>query len=178
LTWRIGTPPVIALRDPVDELELDPPAAGQREPIVIYSPPMVVTLPKVIEAPAPAPQAVVQRELVPVYGTHVLFDTNRWDMTPLAQVSLKIAAQRALQIPGSRIGVATGHADVRGSKDRNRVLAQNRAESVIAFLVGFGYPRDQIELVNAGDAQPLMAGTTPAAHQANRRVDVVVMGLN
>ena len=170
LTWRIGVPPTVAVAD----LEEDPPSAGVTERVIrIDYPPEV----RVIREVVPVPVATVTPVLAPVYATHVLFDTNRWDMSPVAQVTLKIAAQRALAIPGSRIGVAAGHADVTGNKQRNRQLAQNRAESVIAFLVGYGYPRDQIEVVNEGDDSPLFSGRTARDHQGNRRVDVTVVGV-
>lgn len=168
LTWRIGVPPTTAQA----EIEMDPPSAGPvepAEPIVIYTPPEVRVLREVQVQPA-------AEVLVPVYGTSVLFDTDKWAIDAAGEVNLRIAAQRAMQIPGSRIGVATGHADVRGSKNRNRILAQNRAEAAVAYLIHYGYPRDQIDVVNAGDDQPLFTGSTPADHQGNRRVDVIVMG--
>ena len=172
LTWRIGVPPVVA------EVDIDPPAAGPVEPQVIRIdyPPEVRVLR--VEVPVPTPVLVeAPPKIGVIHAGSVLFDTGRADMGPVAQVTTKILVARALQVPGSSIGVAVGHADIRGRTDRNAKLAQDRAEAVVAWLVAWGFPRDRIIVQSEGDTRPLFPGRTPADHQGNRRVDVTITGV-
>lgn len=163
-------PPVVA------EVDLDPPAAGpvEREVIRIDYPPEV----RVLRVEVPTPVLVeAPPKIGIVHAGSVLFDTGRADMGPVAQVTTKILVARALQVPGASIGVAVGHADIRGRADRNAKLAQARAEAVVAWLVAWGFPRERIVLDSHGDTQPLFPGRTPADHQGNRRVDVTITGV-
>lgn len=165
-------PPVVAVVEPEPEVA--------ERVIRIDYPPEVRVLREAypVYVPTPTPVLVeVPPKVGIVHAGSVLFETGRADMNPVAQVTTKILVARALQVPGASIGVATGHADIRGRADRNAKLAQDRAEAVVAWLVAWGFPRERITLTSHGDTQPLFAGRTPADHQGNRRVDVTITGV-
>ena len=66
-----------------------------------------------------------------------------------------------------------GHADERGTREYNLALGERRANSIMNFLVVNGAARSQIETVSYGEERPADRGTSEAAHQANRRVEVI-----
>jgi len=74
--------------------------------------------------------------------------------------------------PNKRIRLE-GHADERGTREYNLALAERRAMSIMNFLVVNGASRAQIETVSYGEERLADSGSSEAAHQQNRRVEIV-----
>jgi len=74
--------------------------------------------------------------------------------------------------PNKRIRLE-GHADERGTREYNLALGERRAQSIMNFLVVNGASRSQIEIVSYGEERPADTGTSDAAYQRNRRVEIV-----
>lgn len=66
-----------------------------------------------------------------------------------------------------------GHADERGTREYNLALGERRAQSIMNFLIVNGASRSQIETVSYGEERPADRGTTEAAYQRNRRVEII-----
>lgn len=67
-----------------------------------------------------------------------------------------------------------GHADARGAADANRLLSQQRAESVRAYLVGsHSIPESRLRAVGKGDTEPM--NTRDVAAAENRRVTITTI---
>ena len=69
-----------------------------------------------------------------------------------------------------------GHADERGSTEYNLALGSSRAESVRAFLAGFGISGDRFTTTSFGEDRPLVNRSDEAAWAQNRRVEFVITG--
>ena len=69
-----------------------------------------------------------------------------------------------------------GHADERGSTEYNLALGSRRAESVKAFLAGFGISADRFTTTSFGEDRPLVNRSDEAAWARNRRVEFVITG--
>jgi peptidoglycan-associated lipoprotein len=67
-----------------------------------------------------------------------------------------------------------GHADERGTSEYNFALANDRAESVIRFLTGFGLDMGRFSSVSYGEERPAVQGSTESAWAQNRRVEFVI----
>ena len=76
--------------------------------------------------------------------------------------------------PSKRIRLE-GHADERGTREYNLALGERRANGILNFLIVNGASRSQIETVSYGEERPADRGTTEAAYQRNRRVEIVDM---
>lgn len=68
-----------------------------------------------------------------------------------------------------------GHTDSTGSEEFNDHLSQQRAESVMQYLLANNVLReDQVGAAGFGSSRPLASNTTPEGRAANRRIDVVI----
>lgn len=105
----------------------------------------------------------------------ITFVTNSAELTPDAQSKLDIVA-RALQaekLADFSFSVE-GHADPRGSHERNLQLSQARAESVVEYLTTRHHiERDRLKPVGKGDTE-LANPARPAAPE-NRRVTILTV---
>ena len=65
-----------------------------------------------------------------------------------------------------------GHTDDRGGREYNLGLGQKRADAVRKALSLMGVADSQMEAVSFGKAKPAVPGTSEAAMQENRRVEI------
>lgn len=143
-----------------------------------------ITESALVEALTPAPAPMLTRSLnaAPAAAPKpakaallITFETNATALTPGAKRELDIVG-RALNT--SKLAdfnfVIEGHADPRGSAERNRRLSEGRAAAVREYLVQNQSVReDRLKAVGKGDLEPLNANN-PAAPE-NRRVVFVNM---
>lgn len=74
--------------------------------------------------------------------------------------------------PSKRIRLE-GHADERGTREYNLALGERRSNGILNYLIVNGASRNQIETVSYGEERPADRGTSEAAYQRNRRVEIV-----
>ena len=143
-----------------------------------------ITESALVEALTPAPAPILTRSLnaAPAAAPKpakaallITFETNATALTTGAKRELDIVG-RALNT--SKLAdfnfVIEGHADPRGSAERNRRLSEGRAAAVREYLVQNQSVReDRLKAVGKGDREPLNADN-PAAPE-NRRVVFVNM---
>lgn len=109
----------------------------------------------------------------------VLFDFNKASLKPGARERLAKLAGVLLAYPGSYQMEIEGHTDSVGSDNYNQKLSEDRAASVRAYLLESGIVADKITAVRGfGKAQPVATNDTPEGRQQNRRVEIVIVGLD
>jgi len=69
-----------------------------------------------------------------------------------------------------------GHTDSIGSKEKNRVLSQKRADSIKSYLVSKGIKADRLNPIGYGESKPLVKNNSKTNRQINRRVEFKVKG--
>jgi outer membrane protein OmpA-like peptidoglycan-associated protein len=105
----------------------------------------------------------------------ILFDFNKADLRPEAQLNLAKVSVILMQYPEMHISVE-GHTDNVGSEDYNLKLSEKRAKSVYDFLVSQGVAADHLDTKGFGMSQPVASNETAEGRQKNRRVDLVIRG--
>jgi peptidoglycan-associated lipoprotein len=104
------------------------------------------------------------------------FDYNQHTLRPDAITALQKDSTELRDIlkdyPAYKLTIE-GHADERGSAEYNMTLAQARAESAKAYLVGVGIPSDQLGLISYGKEKPVCTESTEPCWQKNRRIHIV-----
>lgn len=109
-----------------------------------------------------------------VLEERVLFDTDRARVRHAAHPILHAVLELVRQHPEWTLLRVEGHADVRGTDDRNLQLSTRRARAVMERLVQFGLASERIAYEGYGESRPVIEGETEEAHQLNRRVEIVV----
>lgn len=105
----------------------------------------------------------------------VTFETASAELTPEATQILDRIAEQLVANADVRVRV-NGHTDSTGSRASNLTLSQNRAESVVRYLIGRGVPADRMESQGFGPDQPVATNDTPEGRQENRRVELERIG--
>ena len=83
--------------------------------------------------------------------------------------------QKAIRTFGEPDVTIEGHTDSTGSEAVNELLSQQRAESVLEYLVANRtLPADKILAVGYGSLRPLASNATPEGRAVNRRIDVII----
>lgn len=70
----------------------------------------------------------------------------------------------------------SGHTDNVGSDKTNLKLSNDRAKSVVAYLIKKGIPESRLEYKGYGESQPIAGNDTPEGRSQNRRVEFKVIG--
>jgi len=70
-----------------------------------------------------------------------------------------------------------GHTERRGSARLNRILSQDRADAVKAYLVKAGIDEKRIKTKGYGSSKPVTDGKTELERKQNRRVEYTILSL-
>lgn len=156
-----------------------PPTAALPEPKPV-EPPKPVELPKAVPEPRPTPQQVQAAKscqdtlrTVAAQGT-LLFRYGSADLAPGSNDTLDKLAAAAKACPDMLIEVG-GHSSIEGEAQANLRLSQNRAQSVVDYLVKTGgVDTRQLEAKGYGVEKPVAPNTTPENLARNRRIEFSV----
>lgn len=103
------------------------------------------------------------------------FDNGKTELSPRAYTDLDLIAQAVIST-GQTI-VIEGHTDTAPSTGHlsNWEVSSMRAGSVLRYLVNkHNFPKTAAAIAGYGDSRPVDLGTTEAARQVNRRVEIFI----
>lgn len=104
----------------------------------------------------------------------VNFETASAKLKPESTATLDDVAASLNKHPEMQIEIA-GHTDSRGSRALNQKLSQNRAASVLEYLVSQGVARDRLTAKGYGLSQPIADNATEEGRAQNRRVELHIL---
>jgi outer membrane protein OmpA-like peptidoglycan-associated protein len=105
----------------------------------------------------------------------VLFDYDKFDLKPEAQIELERVAAIITRYPTARI-LISGHTSSEGSTAYNQDLSEKRAASVQAFLsTRIGTLRYTNEAHGSGESRPIASNQTEEGRERNRRVEILIL---
>ena len=70
----------------------------------------------------------------------------------------------------------SGHTDNKGSADYNQKLSENRAKSVVEYLIEKGIDKNRLQYKGYGFASPIAPNDTEEGRQLNRRTEFEILG--
>ena len=70
-----------------------------------------------------------------------------------------------------------GHTERRGSARLNKILSQDRADAVKAYIVQAGIHEKRIKTKGYGSSKPVTDGKTELERKQNRRVEYTILSL-
>ena len=106
-----------------------------------------------------------------VLDEQVLFETNLSEIRPESHKLLERLVKLLNEHPEYVTVSVDGHTDERGSEELNQRLSEERAKSVMNFLVAHGVSANRLTARGLGASQPRIQRSDPLAYTLNRRVE-------
>ncbi|MFH1051048.1 MAG: OmpA family protein [bacterium] len=108
------------------------------------------------------------------FRLNAYFDTGKWDLRSESFPDLE-RLLKMMQDNTKMIIEVEGHTDSRGASKPNQVLSENRAKSVLDWLVERGIEGKRVTHIGYGENMPCATNKTEPGRQLNRRIEVSVM---
>jgi len=130
------------------------------------------------------PLVPITNDLIPVTLKNVFFDLSKATLRPESSVELNKLVDFLNANPTLKIEIS-GHTDTRGDAKENLLLSENRAKSVVDFLIAKGITATRLSSKGYGESKPIISDEKIAmltseeakekAHQENRRTDYKIV---
>lgn len=105
---------------------------------------------------------------------NVFFETGKWDLKPESKIELNRLADLLKANPDKKIEIG-GHTDNVGSDESNLTLSNNRAASVVTYLVTQGIDAARLTSKGYGETVPLATNDTDEGRAKNRRTEFKII---
>jgi outer membrane protein OmpA-like peptidoglycan-associated protein len=105
---------------------------------------------------------------------NVFFDFDKWSLRPESFVELDRVVKLLAENPAIEIELSA-HTDSRGSDDYNFKLSDNRARSVMEYILSKGIEASRLTSQGYGEKNPVATNDTDEGRQLNRRVEFKIM---
>lgn len=126
----------------------------------------------VTASPPPPPARKVEK--IEIRET-IQFETGKATIKRRSHVIL----DEVVKVMQTRTGISKvrieGHTDAVGDAEKNRTLSQERAESVLEYLVKKGITRNRLEAKGYGPDKPVSSNNTDEGRSKNRRVEFTIV---
>lgn len=100
------------------------------------------------------------------------FDTNKWELKEDGVATVREIVAMLKAAPALKLSIE-GHTDNVGTPAANKVLAENRAQSVMKAIVAGGISAARLTAVGFGQEVPVADNRTAEGRAKNRRVELV-----
>ncbi len=117
---------------------------------------------------------------------NIFFDLSKWSLRNESVNELERLIKLMNENPTMKIELS-GHTDTRGSVESNRILSENRAKSVVEYLIDHGIDKTRLKYAGYGEKEPIHSDSKVYAekskskreelHQNNRRTEFKVLSL-
>ena len=112
-------------------------------------------------------------EKISFAARNVFFSTGSYKLLsksnkPLNDVAGLMKADTTLRLS------IEGHTDSQGSDEMNQTLSENRAKSVMNYLISKGVPANRLSSAGFGETKPVADNATAAGRAKNRRTEMIV----
>jgi len=107
---------------------------------------------------------------------NIFFDVNKFDLKPESQVELDKIVQLLNDNPLVKVQIS-GHTDNVGKPAENLALSNNRAKTVVSYLINKRIAPQRLSYKGFGETQPVADNKTEEGKAKNRRTEMKVVGL-
>jgi outer membrane protein OmpA-like peptidoglycan-associated protein len=105
---------------------------------------------------------------------NVFFDFDKWGLRPESYIELDRVVKLLTENPALEIEMSA-HTDSRGSDEYNFKLSDNRARSVMEYILSKGIAANRIISKGYGETVPVATNETDDGRQLNRRVEFTIL---
>lgn len=104
---------------------------------------------------------------------NIYFHTNSANLQEISYEPLNQLADILKRYPAAKLTIE-GHTDNTGSDAHNLTLSNNRAKSVVDYLVNKGIDAKRLNAVGYGETKPVTTNNTSEGRTLNRRVELIL----
>lgn len=108
---------------------------------------------------------------------NIFFDVNRYELKPASMAELDLLVKLLNENPGIRIEIG-GHTDDTGKPADNLLLSNNRAKSVVNYLLSKGIAAPRLSPKGYGETSPVADNKTEEGRARNRRTEMKITGVS
>lgn len=119
------------------------------------------------------PEIETLKTMVNWAAQQIFFETASYRLLPRSFPPLDSVVNLLQKYPVLQLTIE-GHTDNTGTVLYNQSLSENRAGSVMQYLVKAGIPADRLQATGHGQQQPIAPNSTREGQAANRRVVLVL----
>ncbi len=105
---------------------------------------------------------------------NIFFDFNKSVLRPESIPELERLIKLMTDFPTLKIEIS-GHTDNIGTAAYNKTLSENRAKSVVDYLISKGITKDRMTFVGYGFDKPIATNETEEGRQQNRRTEFKIV---
>jgi outer membrane protein OmpA-like peptidoglycan-associated protein len=105
---------------------------------------------------------------------NIFFDFDKATLRPESTNELERLTKLLNDVPTLKIEIS-GHTDNKGSASYNQTLSENRAKSVVDYLISKGIAKERLEFKGYGLSQPIAGNETDEGRQLNRRTEFKIL---
>lgn len=105
---------------------------------------------------------------------NIFFDLDKYNLRPESKSELERLINLLNENPTINIEIS-GHTDSQGSAEYNVTLSQNRAKTVVTYLVDHGIEKGRLEFKGYGETTPIATNETAEGRQLNRRTEFKIV---
>jgi len=105
---------------------------------------------------------------------NIFFEYDSYTLLDESKVELNVVSDFIKKNQDINVEIS-GHTDNTGSAAYNRVLSEQRAKSVVDYLVNTGIAPSRLEYKGYGDTMPVESNDTEEGRAANRRTEFKIM---
>ncbi len=121
-----------------------------------------------------APAARIDRSAKQIMTQPVMFEFDSARILPESEPTLSAVAKLLTEEPRMKVRIE-GHTDNVGEAPYNRELSEQRAASVLEWLVRHGIDAARLTSVGRGRENPVASNDTESGRQKNRRVEFIIV---
>lgn len=107
---------------------------------------------------------------------NIFFETKQYALQPASTTELDKLVNMLKDNPTMHIEIS-GHTDNVGSDADNQLLSENRAKSVVQYLIQKGIATDRLKAKGFGETKAIDTNDTEAGRAQNRRTELKVISL-
>lgn len=105
---------------------------------------------------------------------NVFFESSKWDLLPSSKAELNKLATLLTMNANVRVEIG-GHTDNVGNDESNQLLSENRAKSVVEYLVKQGVAAERLSAKGYGETVPIESNDTEQGRAKNRRTEFKIL---
>jgi outer membrane protein OmpA-like peptidoglycan-associated protein len=106
---------------------------------------------------------------------NIFFDHDKYTLRKESEAELENLHKLLSDNPSLRIEIS-GHTDSKGSETYNQKLSENRAHTVVTYLINAGINSSRLEYKGYGMTKPIASNLTDEGRQQNRRTEFKILG--